>query len=87
MKKNQMANTVDNNAGFKLCLYNGGIDPTSLSSCIRGSTDQASLQGCLSPEKLPIMKRCALEADAEAQARTHTTNCYTDILGTHCTSN
>ncbi len=84
MKANNMANQLDNDGSLKLCLFNKGVEPEALVSCIRNSSDQAELKACIPQEKRKDVEGCILQAQAEI----HKTDCYKNPFGGEsCRSN
>jgi len=88
MKKAGLVSQMDTRPDFKLCLLNGGVEPIAFEQCIQQSQNEEGIKRCATPEQRPIIERCALESDAAANARTHTTTCNQVLFGgVQCTSN
>lgn len=88
MRRNQAVNYLDNNASLKLCLFDHGIEPTALTSCLRDGQDTAGARACVPDEKRSDFERCYLAEQARPQAATHTASCYRTLFGgVSCTGN
>ncbi len=91
LKKAHALNVMARRPDFKLCLLNNGIDPDQFAECYAQSADPETAKQCVSPDQLPIVKRCALESDVVIQQRTHRASCSavrsTFLSTVNCTSN
>lgn len=88
MRKNQAVYYLENHAPLKLCLFDHGIEPTALESCLGDSEDIASARACVPDDKRSDFERCYLAEQAREQASTHTTSCYKTLFGgVSCTGN
>jgi hypothetical protein len=82
------ANTIENDAPLKLCLFQHGIEPDSLISCVREAQNRDALKVCIPPEKHQVAEECYLEDQARQQESTHTTSCSPGLFGSvNCTTN
>jgi hypothetical protein len=80
VQREQVAQSIDNDGSFKLCLLDHGIDPLQVSACIRtspGVTDAASTWSCVPTGKKEEFQRC----QAASQAGVHVVNCQPNLAG------